>query len=170
MNSPQGMIQIIVVGIAGIVCGLVIFDSVPFFGGSSTAVREALKDPDGIPQIDWRWFYDFDPSTGKGPAALLALDGEVVKVPGYIVPLSDDYSSLQEFVLVPDAQACIHVPPPPPNLIVTVKLREAIPSEVVSNPAWVTGVFSISTSKSEHGESSYKLDGVKMERFTRLGH
>ncbi|MEO0335549.1 MAG: DUF3299 domain-containing protein [Pseudomonadota bacterium] len=168
--SPQVMIQYIIVGIAAIVCGIVIYDSNPFKALSpSVSVGEALKNPDQIPSVDWRWLYEFDHNTGKGPDALLDLDGEVVKIPGYIVPLTDDYTSLKEFLLVPDAQACIHVPPPPPNLIVTVELREAISSREVSNPAWVTGVFSISTSKSEHGESSYKLDAVKMERFVRSG-
>lgn len=170
MKNPQFLIQSAMVGFAAIVCGFLLYDTNPFKGGSSSvSVGEALKNPDDIPKLDWRMLYAFDPETGKGPSELLALDGEVLKVPGYIVPLTDDYSNLQEFLLVPDAQACIHVPPPPPNLIVTVKLRKPIPSNEVSNPAWVTGIFKISTSKSEHGESSYKLDAVRMERFTRRG-
>jgi hypothetical protein len=55
-----------------------------------------------------------------------ALDGTKVRIPGYIVPLeADDQGRLTEFFLVPFLGACIHVPPPPPNQIVYVKLPQA---------------------------------------------
>ncbi|MAF90265.1 MAG: DUF3299 domain-containing protein [Bdellovibrionota bacterium] len=84
---------------------------------------------------------------------------------GYIVPLSDSYVALNEFLIVPDAQSCIHVPSPPPNLIVSTKLREPIPSEETTNPAWVIGIFKIESSESEYGGSAFKLDAIKMAPF-----
>ena len=39
-----------------------------------------------------------------------------------MVPLEDDLDVVTEFLLVPYAGACIHVPPPPPNQIVYVKM------------------------------------------------
>jgi len=129
--------------------------------------KDASTKVDGeLPQIDWKMLQQFDHNTGKGPDELMALDGKYVKMPGFVVPLSDNYSELQEFLLVPNAQACIHVPPPPPNLIVTVKLREALPSDQTTNPAWVYGRFKIETTNSEYGGSSYKIDGIKMEKYS----
>ena len=43
-----------------------------------------------------------------------------------MVPLEFDYGeglTVEEFVLVPDAGMCIHVPPPPPNQMIFVKLK-----------------------------------------------
>ena len=108
---------------------------------------------------------EFNHKTGKGPEELMAMDGMIVKIPGFVVPLTDDYSELQDFLLVPNAQACIHVPPPPPNLIVTVKLREAIPADQTSNPAWIIGRFKIDPTESQYGGSSYKVDAMKMEKY-----
>ena len=49
------------------------------------------------------------------------LDGQEVKLPGYVVPLNVDPSQrVTEFLLVPYFGACIHVPPPPSNQIVHV--------------------------------------------------
>ncbi len=46
-----------------------------------------------------------------------------VKIPGFVVPLVvNDNGVVSEFFLVPYFGACIHVPPPPPNQIVYVKL------------------------------------------------
>jgi hypothetical protein len=131
-----------------------------------TEALEVPNDGDDLPLIEWTMLQKFDHKTGKGPKELLALDGKVVKMPGFVVPLSDNYSELSEFLLVPNAQACIHVPPPPPNLIVTVKLRKSLPSDQTTNPAWIYGRFKIENTESEYGGSSYKIDGFKMEKYT----
>ena len=133
-------------------------------------ILEQLKNPELIPEISWNMLYKYDYQNSKGPEDLMAMDGQLVKIPGYIVPLSSDYSKLEEFLLVPDGQSCIHVPPPPPNLIVTVNLREAVPMEEVYNPSWIYGIFKVEESFSVHGGSSFKLDGVQVEEFDLYGY
>lgn len=49
------------------------------------------------------------------------LDGEYVKITGFIVPLEFDIEYVNEFLLAPYMGACIHVPPPPANQIILVK-------------------------------------------------
>lgn len=49
----------------------------------------------------------------------MALNGKVVKVPGYIIPLSSGAEGITRFMLVPYVGACIHVPPSPPNRLVS---------------------------------------------------
>ena len=77
-------------------------------------IKRYLENPQSIPRLDWQTLYSFDYKAGKGPKELMDMDGKFVKIPGYVVPLSDNYTQLDEFLLVPNAQACIHVPPPPP--------------------------------------------------------
>ena len=44
------------------------------------------------------------------------LDGQKVRVPGYVVPVEFESENLvTEFFLVPYFGACFHYPPPPPN-------------------------------------------------------
>lgn len=38
-----------------------------------------------------------------------------IRIPGFVLPLEFDGTKVTEFLLVPYAGACIHVPPPPPN-------------------------------------------------------
>ena len=133
-------------------------------------IEQQLKTPELIPEISWNTLYKYDYNTNEGPADLMALDGQLVKIPGYVVPLSDNYSELDEFLLVPDGQACIHVPPPPPNLIVAVNLRQALPMEEVSNPSWVYGIFRIEETYSVHGGSSYTMDAVQVKEFVWDGY
>ena len=49
------------------------------------------------------------------------LNGQDVKVSGYVVPLDGTDEAISEFLLVPFLGACVHVPPPPANQIVYVK-------------------------------------------------
>ena len=123
------------------------------------------QSEDEIPKISWRVLNRFDHKSRKGPRELMEMDGKLVEIPGFIVPLTDSYSDFDEFLLVPDAQSCIHIPPPPPNLIVSVKLRKAISMGDIFYPSWVKGVFRIEHSNSQYGGSSYTLDATEIRKF-----
>lgn len=75
----------------------------------------------------------------QGDTLNAALDGQTVRLPGYVLPLEITGKKVTEFLLVPWVGACIHTPPPPPNQIVHV--RADAPFEVTSlfAPVWVTG-------------------------------
>ena len=67
------------------------------------------------------------------------LDGQTVRIPGYILPLEFSGKDITEFLLVPYVGACIHTPPPPPNQIVHVKAALPIKNVTVFSAVWVTG-------------------------------
>ena len=47
-------------------------------------------------------------------------NGQVVRLPGFIVPIEYSGDSVTAFILVPFLGACVHVPPPPANQLVFV--------------------------------------------------
>ena len=71
------------------------------------------------------------------------LNGQRVRLPGYLLPLELSADKVTEFLLVPYIGACIHVPPPPPNQIVHVKVLQkgGYKSKGLYDPVWVTGEF-----------------------------
>jgi len=73
-----------------------------------------------------------------------ALNGQRIRIPGYLLPLEVSGANVTEFLLVPYVGACIHVPPPPPNQIVHVKVvrKEGYKTKSLYDPVWVTGVIS----------------------------
>lgn len=72
-------------------------------------------------------------------AVVGALDGQFIRIPGYALPLEYDGAAIQEFLLVPYVGACIHVPPPPQNQMVFVKLAEPFIVTSLFAPVWITG-------------------------------
>ncbi|MPY70508.1 MAG: DUF3299 domain-containing protein [Alphaproteobacteria bacterium] len=70
------------------------------------------------------------------------LDGKVVRIPGYILPLEYEGSKVTQFLLVPYVGACIHVPPPPANQIVHVRSKEGLLDAGIFTPVYVTGKMS----------------------------
>ncbi|MNJ98413.1 hypothetical protein D3C87_161790 [compost metagenome] len=114
-------------------------------------------------EVDWRLLGEMDYITGKSSSELQALSGKAVKVPGFMVPLEDDMNSVKEFLLVPSPQACIHVPPPPPNQMVYVKMKKG--TNVANGPIWVYGTLNLVTKRSMYGEASFEIIGDAIEPY-----
>jgi hypothetical protein len=94
-----------------------------------------------------------------------ALNGKKVAIPGFMVPLEDDADQVTEFILVPFAGACIHVPPPPPNQMVYVKLAHMKAKMAFSEPIMVTGTLHVATVQSPYGDISYDMDGDTVKPY-----
>ncbi len=115
-------------------------------------------------EVDWRLLNQMDYITQNAPAEIKQLEGQSVKIPGFMVPLEDDQNKVTEFLLVPTPQACIHVPPPPPNQMVYVKMKNGVDSKQGA-PIWVYGKFKVNTVKSQYGEVSFEMEGQSVEEY-----
>lgn len=103
------------------------------------------------------------------------LDGQLVRIPGYALPLEFSGIGVKEFLLVPYFGACIHVPPPPPNQMVFVTLDEPYVVNELFAPVWITGRMSVERSTKSlsfvDGRASlvtgYSLAGTGIEPYER---
>ena len=85
-----------------------------------------------------------------------ALDGQLVKLPGYIVPLDvTEEGRVTEFLLVPYYGACIHVPPPPPNQIIHVTLATPIALGDLWDPYRLAGRLQVKRFDADIASASY---------------
>lgn len=108
----------------------------------------------------------FDNLPVYAPNPVKALDGQFVKLPGYVVPLESDAGGLlNEFLLVPYFGACIHVPPPPPNQIVYVKLKKPFNLNSMADPYWVVGTMSTTRWSGDVADTDYVMAGDRVEPF-----
>ncbi|MBM4259890.1 MAG: DUF3299 domain-containing protein [Deltaproteobacteria bacterium] len=116
--------------------------------------------------LTWEQLRGLDYQTGKMPADLKKLDGTVVRVPGFVIPLEDSDRTVSEFLLVPFPMACIHVPAPPPNQIVHVKMDKGrkIPFDFYG-PVWLQGRLKIQRTENMYTESSYFMTGLLAEPY-----
>ncbi len=94
------------------------------------------------------------------------LDGVQVKLPGFIVPLDVGKDGLvSEFFLVPYFGACIHVPPPPPNQIVYVRMAKGIALDSIYEAYWITGEMKVNNKTTRLGAAAYQLSASKVEIY-----
>jgi hypothetical protein len=91
-----------------------------------------------------------------GKTVNATLDGQTVRMPGYMLPLEFSGKMVSEFLLVPWVGACIHTPPPPPNQIVHVKADKPVEFGGLFTPVWVTGRMGTGAAKT----SLYLIDGT----------
>lgn len=94
------------------------------------------------------------------------LDGQRVRLPGFVVPLEADAQTMAEFLLVPYYGACIHVPPPPANQtvhVVTAKGGEYHGG--LFDTVWVNGTLKVERLSSELGDAGYRIDAVLVEPY-----
>lgn len=102
-----------------------------------------------------------------------ALDGQVIRMPGYALPLEFAGTGATELFLVPFVGACIHVPPPPPNQIVTMSLDTPLALKGLFEPVWVTGRVRVEQSSrslslvdgSADIPYGYRLTDVRVEPY-----
>ena len=94
-----------------------------------------------------------------------ALDGQAIRIPGYVVPLEETKDGLKEFLLVPYFGACIHSPPPPANQIIHV-LPQSLPKGIRSmDPVWISGTLVRGKVDSYMGAAAYRMDARKVEPY-----
>jgi hypothetical protein len=92
------------------------------------------------------------------------LDGQPVKLPGYLVPLESSKGEVSELLLVPYFGACIHTPPPPANQIVHVKLAK--PAKLATmDVITVSGTLHAGRSDSPMGVSGYRVEDATVEKY-----
>ena len=126
-------------------------------------VAPAILVRDTTTEVGWRVLAGLNYRTGEKTDELAALDGELVRVPGFTVPLEDFASSATEFLLVPYVGACIHTPPPPPNQLVYIEMDQGKRAKMDGwNPVWVEGVLTIEMTESVYGYVGYTITGHRV--------
>ena len=94
-----------------------------------------------------------------------AIVGQLVRLPGYLVPLEETKDGLKEFLLVPYFGACIHSPPPPANQIVHVLPKTAAKGLRSMDTVWVTGVITGTRTNSYMGMSGYRIEATQVAPY-----
>ncbi len=109
--------------------------------------------------LNWPDMAGLNYETGAMTPLLKENTNKVVELKGFIVPLElDGYiEEVKEFLLVPDPMACIHVPPPPPNQLVHVKMKESIPLDMDFRGVAIQGTLTVIESNNLFG---YEMAGM----------
>ena len=85
------------------------------------------------------------------------LNGQLVEIPGFIVPLDLTAGSMSAFLIVPYFGACIHTPPPAPNQIVYAVAEPAQDLDSLYLPRWFKGRMETNPQYTEMGDAAYTL-------------
>lgn len=127
-------------------------------------------DIDKLAEID-----DFDPKAQQILDEMMAamqsaptvpeMDGQMVKLPGYVVPVEAEGLNVTEFFLVPYFGACIHTPPPPSNQIVYVRFEPGTKVENLYDAIWVTGKLSTESKAHELATSGYRMEAFQIAPY-----
>ncbi|MBI3187909.1 MAG: DUF3299 domain-containing protein [Gammaproteobacteria bacterium] len=98
------------------------------------------------------------------------MNGKLVRLPGYVVPLETDGKQSSEFLLVPYFGACIHVPPPPANQTVHVVTSDPKGARIskLFEIVWVEGVIKTEKFSSELADAGYVITASKVEPYEDL--
>ena len=127
------------------------------------------KDAPVIPQA-FRGLIDHTqaPVTSEQPASngvRSEWNGQIVRLPGFVVPIDQRGTGVTAFILVPYAGACVHVPPPPANQLVFVTTQTPYESKGLYEPVNVIGMFGVSSLRTHLAEIGYALSADKIEPF-----
>jgi hypothetical protein len=142
-----------------------------FFAGRGPVDLGKLGGPDDgtpapppLPEGRWMSAPARPPNSNAVPAPVVeGLGGKRVHIGGYVVPLSFDATRVTDFLLVPFVGACIHVPPPPANQIIYVKIEQGFDVKGTFDPVWVTGTLKVTPTFTGLADAGYSLEAEKVE-------
>ncbi len=86
-------------------------------------------------------------------------------LPGYMVPLDYTGDLVFQFLLVPSAGQCIHVPPPPPNQTVLVTSKQGVKIRTYADPLIVRGLMRVEAGQTDYAETGYTLEASEVLDF-----
>jgi uncharacterized protein len=93
------------------------------------------------------------------PAPLVeSLNGQSVRLDGYLLPLDFESLKVSEFLLVPYVGACVHVPPPPANQVVYIKLKDGYDVTDAFAPVSITGTLRTGRTLTAFAEAGYSIE------------
>ncbi len=128
-----------------------------FFAGSAKR-DDAAPPPRPTPEGKFMSMKRRQPGGDRPPAVVPELDGKLVSIGGYLVPLDFESTAIKEFLLVPFVGACIHVPPPPSNQIVFVKFDEGLEITGPFDPVKVVGTMKTETAFTGLADAGYSIN------------
>ena len=94
-----------------------------------------------------------------------ALDGQSVRIPGFVVPLEETKDGIKEFLLVPYFGACVHSPPPPANQIIHVLPQSPAKGFRSMDAVWISGTLVREKTDSYMGASGYRMQARAVEAY-----
>jgi hypothetical protein len=158
-------------GVIGLVCAMVAMPAWPLMSDSESVQRLLWLDLIPIEERGIVFDRPIANHDGDAPEQMVSgtvrqdLNGALVQIPGFVIPLEGDNTKVTEFLLVPFLGACIHVPPPPPNQIVYVKYQGGAPVNGLWDLVLITGTLKTEGVSSGLGETGYLLEGIAIEKY-----
>jgi len=138
-----------------------------FLAGRGPVDLGKLGGPNGAPAPpplpEGRWMSTPVRKDAMPTPVVESLGGKRVHIGGYVVPLSFDATRVTDFLLVPFVGACIHVPPPPANQIIYVKVDQGFDVQGTFDPVWVTGTLKVAPTFTGLADAGYSLEAEKVE-------
>ena len=93
------------------------------------------------------------------------LDGQMVRLAGFVLALQFEGRVLMDFLLVPYVGACSHVPPPPANQVVFVTGAQGMDvSDGQFRPVRITGRIEAAQADTEFALAGYRMVDPLIER------
>lgn len=86
--------------------------------------------------------------------------GKEISMKGFMMPLDYEAKEIVEFLFMPYVPSCMHVPPPPTNQLVLVKMKKGAKIKPSFYPIELTGKLTIESNPEL--ESSFKFEGTKV--------
>ena len=86
-----------------------------------------------------------------------------ITIKGFMMPLDYESKEVVEFLFMPYVPACMHIPPPPANQLVLVKMKKGNKIKPSFYPIELTGKLMVDSNVEL--ESSFRMEGFKIKEL-----
>jgi hypothetical protein len=93
------------------------------------------------------------------------LVGKEIEIKGFMLPLDYEAKDVAEFLLVPYIPSCMHVPPPPANQVIYVRMDKGSKVKASYYPVLIKGVLGIESVKNDFMESGWNMTAKNVKEI-----
>jgi len=121
------------------------------------------------PEVSWKTLGRLAFRPGNPPVEVKRILNKPIQITGFMV--ADEFNSdeVTEFFLMSMSRGCVHVPPPPPSLIIHAKMKASMSAQYHSGAVKVHGILSVSKNNDSEVFYSYEMAVDSVETVSRSG-
>ena len=102
---------------------------------------------------------------GRDAPPLPSLQGRLVRIAGFVLPLDESGDTISRFLLVPYQGACVHTPPPPANQAILVEPLQTLAVARAAYPLWVQARLELQLQRTPYMHAAYRMRGATLSPF-----
>ena len=121
---------------------------------------ELTQNKDDSYNVNWNLLNNYGSTDKRDVKDFRKIINNNIQIKGFMLPIEYSVKKITEFLLIPYVPTCAHVPPPPANMIIKVKMQKTSGIKAEMIPVQVKGKLQLSKKTNKKALDPLQMEGT----------